>query len=337
MVGADVCPLCAVDCYRFWQLVHTTPSTPEAFYRAITLSKTRQAGYIYVTNDIYLDPNVDNPWDSLPQGGLWDLEVSLIKSPQQIAIQGPYTPPCTTATCTWQRAIGTARIVLANPSSGPGTAVDSAWLSLVKQVTAAGMLMLGYVTSTSLGTLRPAATVKAEINTCAWPRKCLQASVFDCRLPRLSRGHPDLSSTGLGQHVCNTQRDISPAVTPDMSVNHRQHVSVSQLVCLTPAHPHGVCWTCSYFTFYPNVSGIFLDGVTESCSNVAFYQDVVNYIRTSRPNAVVVFNWGSGEHGSTSCLHGSNPSMAAAAGAHNCNEVGCQRNCCCVLNGITTV
>jgi hypothetical protein len=41
---------------RFWQLVHTTPSTPEAFWRAITLSKSRRAGFVYVTNDAGANP-----------------------------------------------------------------------------------------------------------------------------------------------------------------------------------------------------------------------------------------------------------------------------------------
>lgn len=142
---------------RFWQLVHTTPATPEAFWRAITLSKSRRAGWVYVTDDV-----MPNPWDTLPQGGLWSLEASMMQSSQQIAVQGPYATPCFTSGCTWMRAKGVARTVLANPASGPGTKSDPNWARMVTEMRSAGTLMLGYVyTSTST---RAAATVKSEIS-----------------------------------------------------------------------------------------------------------------------------------------------------------------------------
>jgi hypothetical protein len=42
---------------RFWHLIHSTPATPEAFWRAVTLSKDRRAGYVFVTDDV-----MPNPW-----------------------------------------------------------------------------------------------------------------------------------------------------------------------------------------------------------------------------------------------------------------------------------
>jgi hypothetical protein len=45
---------------RFWQLVYDVPPTPEAFYKALTLSKARRAGWVYVTDDS-ISPD-GNPW-----------------------------------------------------------------------------------------------------------------------------------------------------------------------------------------------------------------------------------------------------------------------------------
>jgi hypothetical protein len=58
---------------------------------------------------------------------LWSLEKSLVSSTQQVALQGPYTYPCFTAGCTWDRLRGTTRIALVNPNSGPGTSMDANW------------------------------------------------------------------------------------------------------------------------------------------------------------------------------------------------------------------
>jgi hypothetical protein len=53
-----VCCIARAAC-RFWHLVHSTPATPEAFYRAITLSKDRRAGNVYITDD---NMAAFNPW-----------------------------------------------------------------------------------------------------------------------------------------------------------------------------------------------------------------------------------------------------------------------------------
>jgi hypothetical protein len=45
---------------RFWQLVYDVPATPEAFYMALTLSKSRRAGWVYVTDDNTIPDG--NPW-----------------------------------------------------------------------------------------------------------------------------------------------------------------------------------------------------------------------------------------------------------------------------------
>lgn len=150
--------------------------------------------------------------DTLPQGGLWNLEVSMVQSSQQIAVQGPYATPCFAAGCTWMRAKGVARVVLANPASGPGTKSDANWARMVTEMHSAGTMILGYVyTSTST---RAATTVKAEIS--------------------------------------------------------------------------------KYFQWYPTISGIFIDQVSTACDKLPYYQDLVTHVRSLNPNAVVVFNWGSG-------------------------------------------
>jgi len=88
----------------------------------------------------------------------------MVQSTQQIGIQGPYVYPCTTATCAWTRATGTARIALANPNSGPGTAVDSSWTGQIARIRSSGMLMLGYIMSTSSGVPKSEVNAKAEIS-----------------------------------------------------------------------------------------------------------------------------------------------------------------------------
>jgi hypothetical protein len=53
----------------------------------------------------------------------------------------------------------------------------------------------------------------------------------------------------------------------------------------------------NYFAFYPNISGIFVDQVSTSCgaTQLAYYNNVTQFVRSNNPNAVVIFNWGSGE------------------------------------------
>jgi hypothetical protein len=57
---------------RFWHLVIATPQSKLA--DAITRSKNRHAGWVYVTPDA-----LPNPWDSLPPSTYWTSELNLAK------------------------------------------------------------------------------------------------------------------------------------------------------------------------------------------------------------------------------------------------------------------
>ncbi len=57
---------------RFWHLVIATPYSKLS--SAITLSKNRRAGWVYVTPDV-----LPNPWDTLPPSTYWTTELNLAK------------------------------------------------------------------------------------------------------------------------------------------------------------------------------------------------------------------------------------------------------------------
>ncbi len=57
---------------RFWHLVYST-STTKALDRAMSLSKSRGAGWVYVTPD-----GLPNPWDTLPTGSYWSRHLSAL-------------------------------------------------------------------------------------------------------------------------------------------------------------------------------------------------------------------------------------------------------------------
>lgn len=57
---------------RFWHLVIATPQTKLA--NAISLSKNRNAGWVYVTPDV-----LPNPWDTLPASAYWTSELNLVQ------------------------------------------------------------------------------------------------------------------------------------------------------------------------------------------------------------------------------------------------------------------
>jgi hypothetical protein len=139
------------------------------------------------------------------------MQASLVASPQQVALQGPYAYPCFTAGCTWDRARGAARIALLNPNSGPGSAVDANWQRLLADMRANGALMLAYIDSA--GGSKSLAAAKAEV--------------------------------------------------------------------------------AKYWAWYPTLAGVFVDGVSSSCGQVAAYQALVGYVRSLNPSAMVVFNWGA--------------------------------------------
>jgi hypothetical protein len=55
---------------KFWHLIYNTP-TRANMKNAVSLSKQRNAGYLYVTDD-----DLPNPWDTLPTGTYWSDELS---------------------------------------------------------------------------------------------------------------------------------------------------------------------------------------------------------------------------------------------------------------------
>lgn len=58
---------------KFWHLVHTTTNQQDLPY-AMTVSKARNAYWIYVTPDV-----LPNPWDTLPTGSFWTDQLYLAK------------------------------------------------------------------------------------------------------------------------------------------------------------------------------------------------------------------------------------------------------------------
>lgn len=60
---------------RFYHLVYAAPDA-DAMRRAVTLSKQRNAGWVYITPD-----DLPNPWDTLPEGAYWTSELAALKSP----------------------------------------------------------------------------------------------------------------------------------------------------------------------------------------------------------------------------------------------------------------
>lgn len=82
---------------QFWHLVYDTP-TQANMDNAVSLSKQRNAGYVYVTDD-----NLPNPWDTLPTGTYWSDELTQVTSGAGGGSCAPSAPHTIT------RARGTAR------------------------------------------------------------------------------------------------------------------------------------------------------------------------------------------------------------------------------------
>lgn len=59
---------------HFWHIVYATPSY-SAMTQAVSRSKQRRAGYVYVTQD-----TLPNPYDTLPTGPFWSGELSALGS-----------------------------------------------------------------------------------------------------------------------------------------------------------------------------------------------------------------------------------------------------------------
>jgi hypothetical protein len=65
--------------YRFCHLLHSVPSTA-SLTNAVQLAQARNAGFLYVTDDV-----LDNPWDTLPT--YWDTELNLIEAANRAAAE----------------------------------------------------------------------------------------------------------------------------------------------------------------------------------------------------------------------------------------------------------
>lgn len=64
----------SADPNQLWHLVYNTPNQTD-MADAMALSKSRNAGYVYVTPDV-----LPNPWDTLPTGTYWTEELALAGS-----------------------------------------------------------------------------------------------------------------------------------------------------------------------------------------------------------------------------------------------------------------
>jgi hypothetical protein len=121
------------DPNKFYHLVYATASQADEA-NAMTLSKQRNAGYVYVTPD-----NLPNPWDTLPTGAYWSDE--LARAGSGSGGSGDTTPP-------------SAPAGLHATATGP-TSVSLAWtaatdnVGVTAYVVSAGGTAVATVTGTS--------------------------------------------------------------------------------------------------------------------------------------------------------------------------------------------
>jgi hypothetical protein len=74
-----------VDPKKFWHLVYKTSELQQA--DALTKSKQRKAGYVYITDD-----DLPNPWDRLPSGTYWSGEQAGVAPGGTVDTTAPTTP-----------------------------------------------------------------------------------------------------------------------------------------------------------------------------------------------------------------------------------------------------
>jgi hypothetical protein len=65
---------------RFWHLIHDVPDVAR-MTRAVELSKQRNAGYVYVTDDRISADGREHPWDTLPAAEYWRAELEAVFGP----------------------------------------------------------------------------------------------------------------------------------------------------------------------------------------------------------------------------------------------------------------
>jgi hypothetical protein len=72
---------------RFWHLVYGVPDE-RSMLRVVSLSKQRNAGYVYVTNDTMSVDGREHPWDTLPPEPYWRSELSTVYGPGLVLPSG---------------------------------------------------------------------------------------------------------------------------------------------------------------------------------------------------------------------------------------------------------
>jgi hypothetical protein len=70
----------AVAAERFWHLIYDVPDV-ERMGRAVALSKERNAGYVYVTDDRLTADGRNHPWDTIPPASYWEAELKAVHGP----------------------------------------------------------------------------------------------------------------------------------------------------------------------------------------------------------------------------------------------------------------
>ncbi|KAG0559922.1 hypothetical protein KC19_10G139500 [Ceratodon purpureus] len=148
---------------KFWVILHTAPANAATVNSAVALSKNRNVGHIYITDDI-----MPNPYDTAPQTTVWSAEKTAASSNSATDIYAPsYVYPCSgTPGCAWDVFKNGSTLAIINPNSGPGTTCNSDYVTLVNTTVKSGTstvkIVLGYV-STSYGN-RNSTLVQADIN-----------------------------------------------------------------------------------------------------------------------------------------------------------------------------
>ncbi|BCJ69851.1 spherulation-specific family 4 protein [Polymorphospora rubra] len=84
-----------VPAARLWHLVYDAPD-PASMHRAVTLSKRRNAGFVYVTSEVLTPDGRRHPWDRLPDDGYWRAELTA-------AYGRPVVPPAVPVTAAGPR------------------------------------------------------------------------------------------------------------------------------------------------------------------------------------------------------------------------------------------
>jgi hypothetical protein len=62
---------------RLWHLIYDVPDVAR-MARAVELSKQRNAGYVYVTDDRISADGRDHPWDTIPAAGYWRAQIEAV-------------------------------------------------------------------------------------------------------------------------------------------------------------------------------------------------------------------------------------------------------------------